>query len=101
MFIHSNWHGEDIYVSPKGKVYCLYIFGGNKCLIMDDDLTLEQLKIIDEVGDVEFLDMQKEIPVTWIYADDYLKEGFKQAVIKLVEHYERDSDEFFKYINSR
>ena len=34
MFTHSDWFGNDIYVSLKGNVYCMYHFDDIKYLIM-------------------------------------------------------------------
>lgn len=42
MFTHSEWFGNDIYISPNENIYCLYPFNNGICtLIMDEDIKFE------------------------------------------------------------
>ena len=96
MFIHSNWFGNDIYVSLNGNVYCMYHFDDIKYLIMDMDMTLEELKNIED-----FDRPTSEVLVYWMYGDDYLEDRFKQSVQEIVAEYEENSKEFFKKYNTK
>ena len=96
MFTHSDWFGNDIYVSLKGNVYCMYHFDDIKYLIMDMDMSLEELKNIEDFDRVT-----SEVLVYWMYGDDYLEDRFKQSVRTIVAEYEENPKEFFKKYNTK
>lgn len=95
-FMYSTWFRNDIYVSPKGNVYCLYNFDGIKYLIMDSDMTIEELKNVET-----FDRLTSEVIVYWIYGSDYMEEKFKQFVRKIVNEYEEDPKAFFEKYNTK
>lgn len=95
-FMYSTWFGSDIYVSSNGNVYCMYHFDDIKYLIMDMDMTFEELKNIDD-----FDRPTSEVLVYWMYAEDYLEDRFKQSVREIVAEYEENPKEFFKKYNTK
>ena len=96
MFMYSTWFGNDIYVSKDGNVYCMYHFDDVKYLIMDMDMTLDDLKNIDD-----FDRPTSEILVYWMYGEDYLEERFKQSVREIIAEYEENPKKFFKKYNTK
>lgn len=96
MFTHSEWFGHDIYVSVNENVYCLYHFDDVKYLIMDMDMTFEELKDVDN-----FDRCTSEVLVYWMYAEDYMEDRFMQSVRDIVAEYEENPKEFFKKYNSK
>lgn len=98
MFTHSEWFGNDIYVSPNENIYCLYPFdGGNKVLIIDEDITFEHYK---EVLDGEELKETSEILVYWFYTDDGRSDNH-ETVREIVAEYEENPKEFFIKYNTK
>lgn len=95
-FIHSSWFATDTYISPNNNVYCLYHFDDAKYLIMDMDMTLEELKNIED-----FDKSTSEVLVYWMYGEDYLEDRFKQSVREIIAEYEKEPKEFFKKYNTK
>lgn len=95
-FIYSTWFGNDIYVSPNGNVYCMYHFDDVKYLIMDMDMTLEELKNVDDFDRVT-----SEVLVYWMYGENYLEDSFKKSVREIVAEYEQNPKVFFKKYNTK
>lgn len=96
MFMYSEWFGNEIYVSPSGNIYCLYPFDDVKYLIMDMDMTFDELKDVDN-----FDRCTSEVLVYWMYAEDYMQDSFMQSVRKIIEEYEENPKEFFKKYNTK
>lgn len=96
MFTHSEYFGNDIYISTNGNVYCLYSFSDVKCLIMDMDMTLDDLQNTDD-----FDRETSEVMVYWMYSDDYMEDRFIQSVRDIVTEYEENPKEFLKKYNSK
>ena len=96
LFTRSSWFGNDIYVSLSGNIYCLYIFDGIKCLIMDEDMTFDELKDVDN-----FDRCTSEVMVYWMYSEDYMEDSFMQSVRDIVAEYEENPKEFFKKYNTK
>lgn len=90
-FMYSTWFGNDIYVSPKGNVYCMYHFDDIKYLIMDMDMTIKELKNVEDFDRVT-----SEVLVYWMYGDDYLEDRFKQSVKGIVAEYEKIQMNFLR-----
>lgn len=99
MFIHSEWFGKEIYVSPNGNVYCLYPFDGIKTLIIDEDLKFEQYKKYVE-GTEEPKDFS-DVMVYWLYSELDSEEELHKTVREIVAEYEKDEEEFFKKYNTK
>lgn len=96
IFTHSEYFGQDIYISPNNNVYCLYPFGDIKLLIMDMDMTSE------EVLDWEhFNKTTNEVLVYWMFVDDYMSIDFKKSIVDIIELYEKDSKTFFEMYNTK
>lgn len=100
MFTHSNWFGNDIYVSPNENIYCLYPFdGGLKTLIIDEDIKLSQFKKFIE-GTEEPTDIS-EVLVYWMYVDCSCEEEIHKTIREIVAEYEENPKEFFKKYNTK
>lgn len=101
MFIHSEWYGNEIYISPNGNIYCLYPFdGGIKTLIMDENMKYEKYKSIIE-GNDEPGDVLSDVMVYWMYSEISSKEEIQEAIENIVAEYEANPKEFFKKYNSK
>ena len=100
MFTHSEWFGNDIYVSPNENIYCLYPFdNGIKLLIIDEDMKFNTYKQIIE-GNEEPGELS-EVMVYWMYSELDTEEETHDAVRKIVEEYEENEEEFFKKYNTK
>lgn len=100
MFTHSEWFGNDIYVSTNDNIYCLYPFdGGIKLLIIDEDMKFDTYKQIIE-GNEEPGELS-EVMVYWMYSELDTEEETHDAVRKIVEEYEENEEEFFKKYNTK
>ncbi len=100
MFTHSDWFGNDIYVSKNENIYCLYSFdNGMKLLIMDEDMKLEQYKnIIDGIEEPD--DTTSEVMVYWMYCDK-VDDSVHEAIREIVTEYEENPKDFFKKYNTK
>ena len=74
----------------------MYHFDDIKYLIMDMDMTIEELKNVED-----FDRPTSEVLVYWMYGDDYLEDRFKQSVREIVSEYEENPKEFFKKYNTK
>lgn len=98
MFTHSEWFGNNIYVSLNDNIYCLYPFdNGIKLLIIDEDMKFEHYKNVIE--GVEEPKETSEVMVYWMYSDN--EETDHKTVKDIVTEYETNSEEFFKKYNSK
>ena len=99
MFMHSEWFGNDIYVSSNENIYCLYPFKDGICtLIMDEGMKFEQYKNIIE-GSEEPGDVMVGTMVYWFYSELSSAEEVYKTVREIVAEYEENSEEFFKKYN--
>lgn len=96
MFMYAEYFGQYIYISPNEKIYCLYPFSDAKCLIMDEDITLNELKDVDN-----FDRDTSEVMVYWMYTEDYMGAGFMNSVRNIIKEYEIDPDTFLKKYNTK
>lgn len=99
MFTHSEWFGNDIYISSKDNIYCLYPFDGIKLLVVDEDMTFEHYKKVIE-GTEEPKEMSNVL-VYWMFADMDTEEQRHETIRKIVTEYEENPKEFFKKYNTK
>lgn len=101
MFIHSEWFGNEIYVSPNDNIYCLYPFNNGICtLIMDEDMKFETYKRIVE-GIEEPGDVLSGVMVYWLYSELDMKKEFHKTIREIVAEYEENPKNFFKKYNTK
>ena len=100
MFTHSEWFGNDIYVSSNDNIYCLYSFdNGLKLLIIDEDMKFEQYKNIIE-GIEELNEMQSDVMIYWMYCDK-VDNSVRETIRAIVAEYEENPKKFFKKYNTK
>lgn len=101
MFTHSEWFGNDIYISPNDNIYCLYPFNNGICtLIMDENMKFETYKNIIE-GTEEPKEVMCGVMVYWMYSEVGTEEEIHETIRKIVAEYEENSESFFKKYNTK
>lgn len=99
MFEHSEWFGNDIYISSKDNIYCLYPFDGVKLLVVDEDMTFEHYKKVIK-GTEEPKEMS-DVLVYWMFTDMDTEEQRHETIRRIVAEYEENPKEFFKKYNTK
>lgn len=99
MFTHSEWFGNEIYVSLNENIYGLYPFdNGMKLLVVDEDMKFEHFK-----GVVEGTEEPKEVAdvlVYWMYCDK-VDDSIYETIRRIVAEYEENPKEFFEEYNTK